>query len=211
MLTAYFDESQSQDKSMTCVGGYVFDQNGLDQFNENWAGILRPLQAKGIRYFHASPCNARQEEFSSLNDAERRVLFGDLINVIRTNSKLGLVISLEDAVLEGVVERNKIQSYIGSKYTACALMAMQQIADWSKAEGYEEQISYNFEAGPLQQEADWMMNRIAENPELATRYRYGNHGFFLRILLSPYKRPIYWCGFSRGHGQKTNTLYFSRA
>lgn len=180
MLTAYFDESATENSSkpMTCVGGYMFDDSGLLDFENKWAEVLAPLRNKRIRYFHAAACNAGEDEFGNLRQPERMALFGDLIRLVRSTSKVGFVVSIEDAVLRSVSDRNRIQSYIGTKYTACALMVMQLVSQWAKDKGGEAKILYFYEDGaPSQKEADWMMNRIKATPELTNQYLYGGHEF----------------------------------
>ena len=50
-LTAVFDETGTHcGTSFTCVGGYVFDQDGERGFTEKWAKVSEPLKRRGIGF-----------------------------------------------------------------------------------------------------------------------------------------------------------------
>jgi hypothetical protein len=168
VITAFCDETKTDDRSdLSFVGGYIFDADGQKAFTEKWAGVLKPLSSRGIRYFHASPCHANEDEFKNLSFAERRALFGDLISLIRSTAKCAIAVSLFDKDFKEILQRNKFQEYTGTKYTACALRAVSGIAQWAHDEKIEGKISYRFESGNEHQpEADFMMRQIESNPPI---------------------------------------------
>ena len=193
-LTVFCDETCTHKGApVTCVGGYVFEENPEHEFTEKWADVLEPLRERGIRYFHASPCDAPDDEFVCLSYAERLALFGDLISLVRRTAKIGLAATIKDEVFKAAMARNKIQRFTGSKYTACALRLFAALGIWADNNAIEGKILYQFESGSgSQDEADLMMKRIAASPELAARFRYGGHGFQSKESLLPLQAADLW-------------------
>jgi len=187
ILTAFCDETGTHAGApLTSVGGYVFDKEGQQLFSQQWAAVLQPLKEKGIRYFRASACQAADGPFANLSSAERDALFGDLIRMVRGTGKFGMAAGIEDCVFQEVMHRNKVQGYTGTKYTACALRCLTLLGQWADENNYEGGIEYLFESGnQSQSEADHMMRQIADNPELASRFRYVGHGFHPKYSLLP--------------------------
>ena len=194
VLTAFCDETGTHSTApLTCFGGYVFDRDGIDKFNQRWTSLLQPLRSRGIKSFHAAPCNSGDAEFSKLSAAERNVLFGDLIDLVRSTAKVGMLAAIEDAVFSEVMSRNKVQAYTGTKYTACAIRALSIIAEWVNRENYQDQIEYLFESGnDSMGELDGMMRQIAGTPHLASRLRYGGHAFAPKYSSLPLQSADLW-------------------
>jgi len=193
-LTAFCDETGTHGCApLTCVGGYVFDEDGQKAFTEKWAEVMEPLRRRGIRYFHAAPCNAGDEPFSNLNFAERQALFGDLISLVRDTAKFGMAAGIEDHIFKEVMERNKVQEFTGSKYTACALRSLSSLQQWADEQGFDGKILYRFESGNEHQgEADCMMRCIADSPDLSKRFRYEGHSFEPKYSLLPLQAADLW-------------------
>lgn len=194
VITAFCDETKTDERSdLSFVGGYIFDAEGQKAFTERWATVLKPLSSRGIRYFHASPCNAGVDEFESLNFAERCALFGDLISLIRSTAICAIAISLFDKDFKDIIRRNKFQEYTGTKYTACVLRAISGIAQWAHDGKLDGKISYRFESGNEDQpEADFMLRQIEKNPELSEQLRYGGHAFEPKYSLLPLQAADLW-------------------
>jgi hypothetical protein len=57
-----------------CVGGYLFRPENVSRFEDEWNEIMLPLNARGIRAFHASDCAVGENEFANLSEAEGMVL-----------------------------------------------------------------------------------------------------------------------------------------
>jgi hypothetical protein len=194
VLTAFCDETHVQDRAeFSFVGGYIFDAEGHRQFTEKWAAVLKPLQSRGVRFFHAAPCDAGQDAFKKLSFAERRVLFGDLISLIRSTAKCGIAVSLQDETFKKVIERNKFQEFTGAKYTVCSFRLLTAIATWANENKFEGKIAYRFESGnEHQSEADFMMRQIESNSELSEQFRYGGHSFEPKYALPPLQAADLW-------------------
>ncbi len=194
-LTAFCDETGTHDPApLTCVGGYVFDEEGQRAFTEKWAKTLEPMKQRGIRCFHAADCNAANAPpFSSLSLAERKAFFDDLISLIRSTAKFGMAAAIEDQTFKQVIKRNKVQIFTGSKYTACALRSLIFIQQWADERSFDGTIFYRFESGnEYQGEADFMMKRIARTPELRQRFRYEAHSFEPKYSLLPLQAADLW-------------------
>jgi hypothetical protein len=187
VLTAFFDETGTHGLApITCVGGYVFDVDGQRAFVDQWSKILEPLEHKGVRYFHAADCNTGNGVFSNLNSAQRRAFFGDLISLVRSTAKFGTAAAIEDEVFKQVMLRSKLQTFTGTKYTACAIRSLTFLGQWADEQQFDGLICYKFESGnESQHEADRMMKRISEVPDLSQRFRYGGHEFKPKDSLMP--------------------------
>jgi len=194
VLTAFCDESNThKGAEFTCVGGYMFDEDGQKRFTEKWAKVLEPLKPKGIRYFHASACEARDDEFANLSYAEKLAFFGDLIALIRSTAKFGFVVGIEESTFATVIARNKFQEFTGTKYTACALRALESLGKWADEAKFDGKISYRFESGNQHQgEADFMMRQIEASQDLSEQFRYGGHSFEPKYSLLPLQAADLW-------------------
>jgi hypothetical protein len=194
LLTAFCDETHVQNSAeFSFVGGYIFDAEGQQRFTEKWAAVLRPLQSRGVRFFHAAPCHAGQDAFNNISFAERRALFGDLISLIRATAKCGIAVSLQDEIFKKAIERNKFQEFTGAKYTACSFRLLTAIAAWADENKFEGKIAYRFESGnEHQSEADFMMRQIENNSALSEQFRYGGHSFEAKDALLPLQAADLW-------------------
>jgi len=171
---------------ITCMGGYVFDEDGEKDFTSEWVKVMQPFKSRGIDFFHASKCYPRKGEFSVLSDTERDALFTALITLTRRTGKFGMVSWIKDSVFNEVVQRNKFQTFTGSKYTVCALRSLGLVKQWADEHNFDGKIIYLFESGnEYQGEADTMMEIIRKTPQLRKDFRYDDHDFIKKRLLPP--------------------------
>jgi hypothetical protein len=64
ILKACFDETGTHDGALiTCMGGYVFDEAGEQEFIKEWVRFLQPFSRRGIKVFHANKCHGLKGEF----------------------------------------------------------------------------------------------------------------------------------------------------
>src|SRR5258708_21127773 len=125
ILKACCDETGTHDGApITCMGGYVFDEDGEKEFTSEWVKVLQAFKNRGIEFFHANKCYLRKGEFSVIDEAEKGEVFTSLIALTRRTAKFGMVSGIRDEVFEEVMRRNKFQTFTGSKYTICALRSL---------------------------------------------------------------------------------------
>lgn len=83
MLSAYFDESDQRSLGVFAVGGYVFDTEHLEEFEENWQNVL-------IRYklsrWHASEWESGYGPYRGWPNTLRHDAFNELCQIIRTST-----------------------------------------------------------------------------------------------------------------------------
>ena len=171
---------------ITCMGGYVFDEDGEKSFTSEWVKVLQPLKARGIEFFHANKCYQRKGEFSELDVEEKNNLFAAIIALTRRTAKFGMVSGIKDTVFTEVMQRNKFQTFTGSKYTVCALRSLTLIEQWADENKFDGKILYLFESGnEYSGEANAMMEIISKNQEMRKAFRYENHDFIKKSLLPP--------------------------
>lgn len=171
---------------ITCVGGYVFDEEGEKEFTTEWVRFLQPFKRLGIEIFHANKCYGRKGEFAVLDDDVRKELLIALIALIRRTSKFGMVSGIRDEVFGMVIQRNKFQAFTGSKYTVCALRSFTLVEKWADENKFDGEIAYVFEAGNEHQgEANTMMGNIKKTPQMRKAFRYQRHEFIKKPLLPP--------------------------
>jgi hypothetical protein len=171
---------------ITCVGGYVFDEDGEKEFTAEWVRFLQPFKQQGIEIFHANKCYGLNGEFEALDDDAKRELFTALIALTRRTAKFGMVSAIRDQVFGKVIQRNKFQAFTGSKYTVCALRSLTLIEQWADENRFDGEIIYVFEAGNEHQgEANVMMETIKKTPQMRKAFRYQRHEFIEKSLLPP--------------------------
>lgn len=194
MLTSYCDETNTHEGApFTGVGGYVFDDDGQRRFTEEWAKVLLPLRAHRINYFRAADCYYGAPPFSALSGDERRGLFRDLISLTRATAKFGMVARINDESFTTAVRRNKLESFTGSKYTACALRSLAFIARWTEETKFDGSVVYLFESGNEHEgEADHMMKQIRDDPRLGEKFHYEHHGFYPKTSALPLQAADLW-------------------
>jgi hypothetical protein len=188
ILKAFCDETCTHAGApLTCVGGYIFDEKGERMFSKEWVEIFKPFKDRGIDCFHANKCYKRTGQFSALtDDSERDFLFNSLIALTLKTAKLGIVSGIEDKVFKAVMERNKFQTFTGSKYTVCTLRSLSLIEQWANENKFDGKVIYLFESGNEHQgEADEMMGIISKDKKLRADFRYENHDFIKKSLLPP--------------------------
>ncbi len=194
MLTAFCDETGTHAAApLTCVGGYLFDEESQKTFSEEWAEKLKPYRSRGVKFFHSSPCDAGDGPFANLSKAERDAMFGDLIALTRATAKCAAVAGIEESIYRGCSERLLAQSYTGTKYTACVLQFLYMIGDWATEQKIEDKIFYIFADGEeAQDEVDSMMKQIENMPDLSNRFHYGGHQFSKQATVLPLQAADLW-------------------
>ncbi len=177
--TTLCDETGIHDDApITGVGGYVFDEDGHQQFTESWFETMRPFKDRGIEFFHAGECFERKGKFEVIDETEKDTLFRSLIALTRRTAKVGIVCSIEDQAFTTAIRRNKLRMYSGCKYTACALRLLPFVGNWLRNAQLDGSVLYLFENGyEYWKEADFMIGQAASNPEFRRAAVYSNHDF----------------------------------
>lgn len=148
VLKACCDETGTHSGApITCMGGYVFDEEGERNFTTEWIDVLGPFKEHGIKLFHANKCYHLKGDFQNITEAEKKLLFDALISLTRRTARFGMASWIKDEVFERGVKRNKFQSFTGSKYTVCALRSLNLIEQWANENNFDGKVIYLFESG----------------------------------------------------------------
>jgi hypothetical protein len=173
LIEAYFDESGSHDGSpVLCIAGFVFTSDACLKLDAEWKAVLDKY---GLPFFHMVDCAHGTPPFNKLTRDQRIAAEKEMIGIIRKHLLFGMGVSLcEDDFYE--VFPN---GYGGqSAYTWCCWTAISVIHHWIAAHHFDGRAAYFFEAGHKKQgEANALMQRIFDSPDLRRQYCYGGHAF----------------------------------
>jgi hypothetical protein len=184
MISTFCDETSNAE--VYCVGGYLFRPENVTRFEDEWNEIMLPLNARGIRAFHASDCAVGENEFANISGAERMAVMRDLINLIHNTAEVGYVAEVQhEDYRQWIAQSPKMSEFLGSEHGVASFYCVSSFKDWAKKAHYEDDIDYEFEAGnkPFMDEVSTLMNNIGSNPALRELFKYGQHGFGLKGVM----------------------------
>ena len=126
LLTAYVDESggTSSESKVTCVAAYVFDEDGLATFHQEWAPYL---VSKGIPYFHAGKTRRRSDAVE---------IFETLRNLIERTALVGFVRFAKNTELKLFRAESQLAPLVGDNDCFLTLACMDAVASYAKARGF---------------------------------------------------------------------------
>jgi hypothetical protein len=173
MLEAYFDESGSHDGSpVLCVAGYVFEKDRCLALDLSWKAVLERF---GLPYFHMVDCAHGSAPFDKLTKPQRIEVETLLIQLIRRHSLFGFAMAVPEKDYDAVLPP---PNPLGSAYTYCCWTVLSVIHEWIVRTQFVGKVAYFFEAGHQHgPEANAVMDRIFNHPNLRGEYRYGGHSF----------------------------------
>ena len=173
MVEAYFDESGSnRGSAVLCVAGYIYEKEKCAALDEEW---LKVLVANNLPYFRMSSCAHGTAPFELLDKDCRVEIEKTLIGLIKTFASYGCAVSVEPSKYIHIMP---IDSRVGGSYSFCVNTCLQAVASWADESNYHGDIAYFFESGHRSQsEANGIMDRIFQIPEMRKRYRYSSHTF----------------------------------
>jgi hypothetical protein len=179
-LECYFDESFSDDSPVLCVAGYIFEKEQCKALDLKWKEVLDRFQ---LPFFRMSACAHNQRPFKHLSPDECIEAEKAMICLINEHALLGLAVAVNEADYNTWFEgRNPA----GSAYSFCCWQILAGIQSWIIKSAFRGEISYFYEAGhESAPEANALMNRIFDNPDLRTRYCYAAHGFVDKRKVRP--------------------------
>ena len=182
VVFGFFDETGTHaGHPLTAVGGFVFDQAGLDHFEREW----RTRTAELTEPFHAVDCFGGYKQFESWPKPQRLILMHDLAEIIVKNRVCGIFAFLKDEDYTQFSAENPEQAtWVGSPYTCCLMKCVDIGASVAHQSNFNE-MNYIFAAGAAEQEeAARFMARIDGYAGLKNHLRIGAYGFS-----TPWKEP----------------------
>jgi hypothetical protein len=174
MLEAYFDESGSHDGSpVLCVAGYLFEKEGAKTLDSKWRQVLERFS---LPFFHMVDCAHGAEPFDKLSKDERIAVEKEMIALIRSHTIFGFAVGVDEKEYNNLF---RTDNPFGTAYSYCCWTCLTAIHNWIARRAYmNHEIAYFFEAGHRDQgEANIVMQKIFNDPNLRREYRYGAHAF----------------------------------
>lgn len=144
-IHAFFDESGTHAGSeVMCVAGYLFNNEQLLRFNDEWSGALARYN---LRAFHMTDCAQGRGEFLALTPKDRNDLARHLIGIIRRRIRIGIAVSViprEFAEFAGRFGRD-------GAYLICLQWCLCGVAAWVARYSVRGRIRFVFESGHSRQ------------------------------------------------------------
>lgn len=166
-VQAYFDESGTGHDELT-VAGYLFEADRIEQFCEEWEGLLAPYQ---LPYFHMVDCAHGAPPFKHMNRDDRNRLQTALMKLIKRFSVNGIVCNVHNS-----------RDNAGQRYLNAVKAAARLIIEWADRTAYSGRIAYFLESGANGQNlTDGWFHEIAGAPGSVDYYRYAGHAFVPKV------------------------------
>jgi uncharacterized protein DUF3800 len=173
MVEAYFDESGSDDNSeVLCLAGYVFRKEACVELDAKWRDMLTRYK---LPFFRMSACAHGVHPFDAMSKNERIEVEKEMIALIKEFAAFGMAVTVEpkqfDAIMPKIPE-------VDSAYSFCAHTCLVAVRWWADQNNYWDDIAYIFESGHRSaSQANEIMNRIFNMPDLRASHRYAAHAF----------------------------------
>jgi hypothetical protein len=203
---AYFDETTGGDKNdrLDAVAGYLFDASGAAHFlmrYRDWIEPLIPLDEHGRRIFHAAACFDGSDQYFGSERPIREAIMGRMATVIAESVAVGAVVCVEHEQYrlgkrgryvrvrtQAQPEPDGVAPWLDSMYSMCLHRCIDTLNQWLNLERPgASSVEYVIEQGsPHQAEATQVLDRIATNEKLRSRYRWRAHTFLQKGPESPW-------------------------
>lgn len=179
MLRGYFDDTNTHGEGVTAIGGFLFDEHGLEAFSEGWRTELAPRLREGAKPFHAVDCFHRHGQFHSWPREDCDQFLGDLARLIQRTRGAGLFAGLEAADYRAYVAANPgVERHLGSPFAVCVVKLLLQAEFWANREGFKSDIYYWFECGTSgEKHAADILRTARADKQMADKHRIAGYGF----------------------------------
>jgi hypothetical protein len=173
LLEAHFDESIGETpRRILCIAGYLMTERSARRLAREWRGVLQEYE---LPYFRMSACAHGNHPFGHLSKHERVAVQTKLIEITKRRTMRGFATIVDLDEFDQYMLQHPL---IGSAYTFSAHVIIGGIASWVAESGYDGRIAYMFEAGHRSQgEAEGIMKKIFNDPQLKSGQRYASHAF----------------------------------
>jgi hypothetical protein len=162
------------------VAGYLFEKEGCKALDMKWKAVLDRYR---LPYFRMSACAHNQNPFVHLTPQECIDVEKEVIALIGDHALFGFAIAVNEDDYNTLF---KAGSPGGSAYSFCCWQILAGIRTWIKRNNFQGEIAYFFEAGHASApEANSIMNRLFQNPQLRSGYCYAAHAFVDKQKVRP--------------------------
>ncbi|HEX3431651.1 MAG TPA: hypothetical protein VHT03_12270 [Rhizomicrobium sp.] len=209
LVESYFDESLGiakrrdpdgtvRDIPILCVAGYLMESEQSKLLSQEWRAVLDKY---GLAYFHMVDCAHGNGVFAGLTKPQRIHVAAQMIGIIKKRTIAGFAIATN---VQQFTEFMPQHPLIGTAYTFCVTLATAAIRQWVRATNYQGDVAYFFEAGHQSQpEADQIMGRLFNTPNLKIASRYVRHAFVEKARSAPVQAAdlLAWQFYTDGRRQ----------
>jgi hypothetical protein len=177
MISAFFDESETADKSVFVVAGVLFDREGLETFTREWQRRTAALPGP----YRTSHCATGRGAFSHApwdKESCNKFMRGTA-ELIRDTYTAAMAVTIEPATVTAIWNANpKNREAFPGPYSLGVLECLHIASKWAERTEYDGEIDYLFESGaPGEPQAAAILARVAQNEELKARFRLGGRHF----------------------------------
>jgi hypothetical protein len=171
LIKSFSDESY--DNAILCVAGYTMTSPQARALDTAWGRMLSQYR---LPYFRMSACNARQEPFDHLTEQECIAVATEAIALIGQHVAFGYAVTVDQKAFRKVITskgfvRTPYEMALWLTLTGVTLQRAKHIANPGKS-------AFFFEAGFQHQgQANQMMERIFNAPQIRDRHNYKSHSF----------------------------------
>jgi len=174
-LKGYIDESVSKDLRIFTLSALVAQGHEWVPLAEEWEAMLAEVNLrlvasgrKALRRYHATECNARDNDFEGWSESEQRDLTSRLLAIINRHPLKAVSFSIDLRALEKIISGKDL---IGSAYAVTTLFLMYGLGRWidDKNVNKEENLHLTL----IHDHCDWdeeMLTRfksLKEDPQFA--------------------------------------------
>lgn len=176
MLTAYFDESGTDERSpAVAMGGYVSTGELWNEFQLEWEAMLSKHR---IKEFHTTDLMAFQGEFKrsdGWDESRQAALLDDARSIIKSRTIFGLVAAVIIADCEmffPLQDEKKRRRKFAKEYELCAYGCMVGIGRWAAEHGDDRLMEYIFERGAKgRHQVEKTLGKVKKDHEDRQKYR----------------------------------------
>jgi hypothetical protein len=177
MLSAYFDDSGTDQYSRTAVvGGYVGSDFQWRRFVARWSKTLDEAQ---VKILHRSDLENFQGEFTEAkgwNPSRRTELVRKLHSIIKTSTYSAVAAAVVKDDFNAVMP-SWVKHLFGGAYGWCAFMCVLAMRGWCTERHHSDPIAWVFESGTAGAPEIGEMFQALQLPELRALYRISSVTF----------------------------------
>jgi hypothetical protein len=150
----------------------MFEKERCKDLDLAWKEVLDPFE---LPYFHMVDCAPGNPPFDKLSRDQRVAVETEMIALIRSHALFGAAVAINE---NDFYEFFPAPSPMGDAYSYCCWLILAGISGWIRRNYFDGKIGYFFEAGhKYQPQANALMARIFNHPDLRHEHRYATHAF----------------------------------
>jgi hypothetical protein len=171
---SYFDESYDAD--VLCVAGYTFTGAGALELDREWRRML--ARYGNLPFFRMSACNQHRWPFDSLTKTQCIAIATDAIGLINKYALFGHAVTIDQKAFNKTITSKGV---VSTPYELCSWLGLTAVRAEISKKWPITGMSFFFEAGfSHQTQAERMMKRIFQSPQLRQLYAYKAHTFVVK-------------------------------